>query len=131
MTAILSGTNYVAAVRATLRDLPEPRPGLRPTDRRLTLDLHRKGVPIEIFRAAIRLATLRRLTRDPDLPPLAPVRSLYYFLPVLDELLRTPPDPAWLTYIDASLARLKPPSPPTSVRRPSAPVQFSAVSSER
>jgi hypothetical protein len=131
VTAILSPTGYVAAVRAALRDLPEPRPGFRPTDRRLALDLHRKGVPIEILRAAIRLAMLRRVTRDPALPPLAPVRSLYYFRPVLDELLRTPPDPAWLAYIDASLAKLTAASPPTPASRSSAPVQIPAVSSER
>ena len=131
MTAILSATGYVAAVRAALKDLPEPRPGFRPTDRRLALDLHRKGVPIEVLRAAIRLATLRRLTRDPALPPLSPVRSLYYFLPVLDELLRTPPEPAWLAYVDASLARLSTASAQPSARSPSAPVQISAVSSER
>jgi hypothetical protein len=131
VTAILSATGYVAAVRLALRNLPEPRPGFRPTDRRLALDLHRKGVPIPILRAAIRLATLRRLTRDSGSPPLAPVRSLYYFLPVLDELLRTPPDPTWLSYIDASLARLDPASAQTPAGPSSAPVQISAVSSER
>jgi hypothetical protein len=108
MNAPLSSRDYVTAIRAALGNIPEPHAGLRPDDRRLALELHRRGVPIEIFRAAIRLATLRRLLRDPALPRLAPVRSLRYYLPVLDELLRTPPDPAWLDYLAARVARLTP-----------------------
>ena len=106
MSASLTPRAYVTAIRAALEDLPEPHGGFRPDDRRFAIELHRRGVPIEIFRAAIRLATLRRLLRDPALPRLAPVRSLRYYLPVLDELLRTPPDPAWLDYLAARVARL-------------------------
>lgn len=131
MTEALSSSDYLAAVAAVLADLPEPRPRLRPSDRRLALELRRRGVLIPTLRAAVRLATLRRLTRDPALPPLSPVRSLSYFLPVLNELLAAPPEPAWLTYIDARLARLKPTSTPTPVLGPSAPVQNPAFSSER
>lgn len=108
MSASLTPRGYVTAIRAALDDLPEPHGGFRPDDRRLALELHRRGVPIEIFRAAIRLATLRRLLRDPALPRLAPVRSLRYYLPVLDELLRTPPDPTWLAYLAARVATLAP-----------------------
>jgi hypothetical protein len=104
----LTPRDYVTTIRTALDDLPEPHGGFRPDDRRLALELHRRGVPIEIFRAAIRLATLRSLLRDQALPRLAPVRSLRYYLPVLDELLRTPPDPAWLDYLAARLARLSP-----------------------
>ena len=106
MSASLSPRDYLTAIRAALDDLPEPHRAFRPDDRRLALELHHRGVPIDIFRAAIRLATLRRLLRDPALPRLAPVRSLRYYLPVLDELLRTPPDPAWLDYLAARVARL-------------------------
>ena len=117
MSASLTPRAYVAAIRAALDNLPEPHGGFRPDDRRLAIELYRRGVPIEIFRAAIRLAALCRLLRDPALPQLAPVRSLHYYLPVLDELLRTPPDPAWLDYLAARLARLSPrlrenPDPP-------------------
>lgn len=131
MTEALSSRDYVAAVAAVLADLPEPRPRFRPSDRRLALDLLRRGVPVETLRAAVRLATLRRLTREPALPPLPPVRSLFYFLPVLDELLAAPPDSAWLAYIDARLARLKPAPTSSPVLGPSAPVQNPAFSSER
>jgi len=131
VTETLCARDYVAAVAAVLADLPEPRPRFRPADRRLVLDLRRRGVPIPMLRAAIRLATLRRLTRDPARPALAPVRSLYYFLPVLDELLAAPPEPAWGAYLDARLARLKPAPSPSPVLGPPAPVQNPAASSER
>jgi hypothetical protein len=131
VTEALSSRDYVAAVAAVLADLPEPRPRFRPADRRLALDLRRRGVPIPTLRAAVRLATLRRLTRDPARPPLPPVRSLSYFLPVLDELLAAPPAPACLAYIDARLARLKPAPTPSPGLGPSAPVQNPAFSSER
>ena len=108
MSESLTPRDYVTAIRTALDDLPEPHGGFRPDDRRLALELHRRGVPIDIFRAAIGLATLRRLLRDPALPRLAPVRSLHYYLPVLEELLRTPPDPAWLDYLAARVAKLSP-----------------------
>ena len=95
---------YVAAIRATLHELPGGPLRLRPADRRLALDLHRRSVPLDVLRSAIFLATLRRLSRNPGLPSLAPVRSLSYFLPVLDELLAQPLDPAWGDHLARRLA---------------------------
>jgi hypothetical protein len=87
-------------------------------------------VPIEVLRAALQLATFRRLARDADRPQLAPVRSLYYYLPVVDELLAQPLDPAWSHHLASRLAKLK------SVAThggsfTSAPVQNPALPSER
>ena len=47
----------------------------------------------------MRLAVDRRLTRALDACPLSPVRSLYYFLPVLDELSPAPPPDGYLEYL--------------------------------
>lgn len=44
-------------------------------------------VPLLAVENALVLAAARRLLRDPASPPLRTVRSLAYFLPVLDELL--------------------------------------------
>jgi hypothetical protein len=52
--------------------------------------------------AAFLLASLRRAARRPAAIPLGPIRSLHYFLPVIEELLRTP-----LHHGDAYLAHLR------------------------
>ena len=47
----------------------------------------------------MRLATARRNARPTDFNPLPPIRSLHYFLPVIDELPQgTPPD-GYLNYL--------------------------------
>jgi hypothetical protein len=48
------------------------------------------------------LASVRRAARRPDAIPLEPIRSLHYFLPVIEELLHTP-----LHHGDAYLAYLR------------------------
>jgi hypothetical protein len=47
------------------------------------------------------LATLRRAERPLDTLP--PVRSLHHFVPVIDELLASPPDPGYLRDLQARL----------------------------
>ena len=49
--------------------------------------LEGQGVEIERVAHALLLGTARRIRRDPALGPLQPVRSLAYFMPVLDEVL--------------------------------------------
>ena len=45
---------------------------------------------------------MRRAARRPDALPLGPIRSLHYFLPVIEELLHTP-----LRYGQTYLASLR------------------------
>ena len=49
--------------------------------------------------AALLLASLRRLCRPADVPPLPRVRSLAYFQPVIDELLAHPLPDKYLEYL--------------------------------
>ena len=61
--------------------------------------------------AAMILAVARRTFRPEDAPPLAPIATLHYFRPVIDELLAEPPEPDYLSYIRyrlASVARRPP-----------------------
>jgi nitrogen fixation/metabolism regulation signal transduction histidine kinase len=57
-------------------DLPETplRPG--PQDQSTAHRLYQQGVPLSLAEGALLLASLRRLIRNGDLPPLAPIRSL-------------------------------------------------------
>ncbi|MCC6132597.1 MAG: hypothetical protein IT186_21945 [Acidobacteria bacterium] len=87
-------------------------------------------MPIEVLRAALQLATFRRLVRDADRPQLVPVRSLYYYLPVVDELLAQPLDPAWNRHLASRLAKLKS-ATTRGGSATSAPVQNPALPSER
>jgi hypothetical protein len=68
-------------------------------DRRLATHLFDRGISLMVIETALLLAVARRSTRDPELPPLPPIRSLAYFLPVVEELRRDPPDPGYLGYL--------------------------------
>lgn len=96
MTAPLDRDLYVRRLIAAYRRLPDTLGRPRPADRRLAADLHRKAVPLKTVEAALLLASARRQARPKDATPLQPIRSLHYFLPVIDELLQHPPPDAYL-----------------------------------
>ena len=69
----------------------------RTSDRLLAAELERQQVPLDLVRAAFTLATARRAA---SLRPLPPIRSLHYFLPVLEELKTQPVDPDYLEHLE-------------------------------
>jgi len=73
----------------------------RPADRALAARLHREGIPLESIHAALVLGAARRRFRPP--PPLPPIRSLHYFLPVLEEIRRAGIDPDYVAYLEYRL----------------------------
>ena len=91
---------------ATYLRLPDTPTRARHQDHLLASQLHQRGVPMAIIEAAFLLATTRRINRPPEAEPLAPIRSLRYFLPVIEELLRRPPAASYLTYLRATVHRL-------------------------
>ena len=97
---------YVAVVLDAYRKTPGTLGRLRTSDRSLARQLFDAKVPLEVITAALALAATRRITRPDDAEPLEPVRSLYYFKPVIDELLKHHPDPVLLSYIEDRLQRL-------------------------
>jgi len=70
-----------------------------PQDRQIAADLFDRGVPFYLAEMALLLAIGRRSTRPSELTPLPSIRSLAYFLPVLEELQLEPPDPDYLDYL--------------------------------
>ena len=94
-----SRRSYLGAVLDLYARLPGTR--LRPTrqDRRLATSLYERGVPFSAVRTALLLAVARRTLRPKDAPPLPPIGSLHYFVPVLDEVLATPPEPGYVNYL--------------------------------
>jgi hypothetical protein len=49
--------------------------------------------------AAFLLASGRRAARRPDAMPLGPIRSLHYFLPLVEELLEQPVPKSYVDYL--------------------------------
>ena len=99
---------YVRRVLDQYRQLPGTLGQVRRSDRRLAEQLHGRGVPLSLVQAAFTLATCRRLLRSADAEPLEPVRTLHYFLAVLQELHEHPPDPDYLRYLQRRVATLAP-----------------------
>jgi hypothetical protein len=77
-----------------------------PADRLLAVQLHERGVPLTLVENALALAAIRRVIRPNGAAPLAPVRSLAYFLPVIDEVLSTDVDPSYYQHVRNKLRRL-------------------------
>jgi len=88
--------------------LPDTPRRARHQDQLLAARLHERGVPALVLEAAFLLATWRRINRPADAEPLAPIRSLRYFLPVIEELLRHPPAASYIAYLRETVARLLP-----------------------
>ena len=97
---------YIQTVLRLYLQLPDTPTNARRHDRRLAQQLKDRGVALATIEAALLLATARRNARPPTAPPLGPVRSLSYFLPVIEELRRQPLPSGYLDH----LRRVRPPS---------------------
>jgi hypothetical protein len=107
---------YVSAVLRLYLELPDAPPRARPYDRRLARQLNEQGVDLALVETALLLATARRSKRSPSAAPLGPIRSLYYFLPVIEELRRQPPPEGYLAYLRAARTDRSQPGGPTGDR---------------
>jgi hypothetical protein len=79
---------------------------VRREDRRLAVELHGRGVSLQTIEDAFLLAAARRCLRAPDAPPLAPVRSLAYFVPVIEEVMATPLPDGFGDYLKHKLRKI-------------------------
>jgi hypothetical protein len=98
--------NDLETYRPTLRNLylrlPDTPCRVSRHDVRLACQLWERDIPLTTAETALLLASVRRAARRPDALPLGPIRSLHYFLPVIEELLHTP-----LQHGDAYVAHLR------------------------
>jgi hypothetical protein len=74
-------------------------------DRRLARDLYAQAVPLAAVRAAFLLGIARRTFRSND-APLPAIRTLHYFVPIIGEVLRCPPEPGYVDYLAVKLRPL-------------------------
>lgn len=99
----LGQEEYIQRLLQRYRNTPTTAGHIRPADRQLARRLFQRGVPLSLVEAALSLAAVRRLCRHPKASPLNPVRSLHYFLPVLEELVADPPDPNYIDFLNVKL----------------------------
>jgi hypothetical protein len=98
-----TGRAYVQAILERYVWLPVTPARVGPCDRRLARLLHQRGVPLATVLAALVIGGARRHFRRADAPELPPVRTLYYFLPVVEELRRYPSSEGYVEYLYSRL----------------------------
>jgi len=108
---------YTATVLNLYLDLPDTPLRASLQDHRLAQRMFETGVSISVVEAALLLATVRRLCRPADVPPLPRVRSLAYFQPVIEELQANPVPVGYLGYLRLKLRNLVDNADPAKVQK--------------
>ena len=108
MPSPISRRLYVQRVLDLYRLAPSTTGHLRRSDRQLAGQLHDRGVSLEIVHAALLLAVARRTFRSASAAPLAPIATLHYFQPLIDEVIAEPPEPGYVRYIRYKLTTVAP-----------------------
>ena len=99
---------YVRRLLEAYRATPGVCGAVRRPDRVLAVQLYEREVPLEAVENALTLAAARRLARPADAPPLATIRSLAYFSPVIEEVLRLQAGPEYFHHLRNRIALLTP-----------------------
>jgi len=108
---------YTATVLTLYVDLPDTPLRASIQDQRLAQRLFDNAVPLTLVEAALLLASLRRLCRPSEVPPLPRVRSLAYFQPVIEELQQNPVPNGYLQYLRMKLRSITDNADPARVQK--------------
>jgi hypothetical protein len=95
---------YVNAVVRHYVRLPGTPPRASRQDRQLAGNLYDRRIPLPVVWAAFVLAATRWAIRSPEQRTLETIRTLYYFLPTVDEVIETSPEPGYIQYLAGKLA---------------------------
>ncbi len=95
--------DYIQQVLELYRHTPGTVGRISHADHRLAAEFHLRGIPLATIEAAFVLAASRRCFRAPDASPLAPIRSMHYFVPVIEEVMANPLDADYVAYVRSKL----------------------------
>ena len=101
-----SQEEYIRQVLEAYRKTPGTMGTVRRADRMLAAQLYQRGLSVRVIENALMLAAARRLIRPADAPPLGAIRSLAYFLPVIEEVLGLRVSPDYFQYLRQKLDRI-------------------------
>jgi hypothetical protein len=108
--------DYVRTVLDTFVSLPGAPLRPRRDDRFVAEKLYRQQVPLPVLEYALLLGCVRREFQEHDVP-VQPIRSLRYFVPVVEELRHEPVDAAYVRYLRSKLSEMLRPKPTRSKRQ--------------
>jgi len=94
-----SQEEYIRAVLEAYRKTPGTTGIVRRPDRLVAAQLYGRGISLTVIENALLLAAARRLLRPPGTTSLTKVRSLAYFLPVVEEVLELRISPDYFQYL--------------------------------
>ncbi len=97
---------YIRQVLEAYRKTPGTMGTIRHADRMLAAQLYQRGVSASVIENAFVLAAARRLMRPADALPLGTIRSLAYFLPVIEEVLGLRISPEYFQHVRRKLERI-------------------------
>ena len=97
--------DYMRQVLDAYRQTPGTTGTVRRPDRLVAAALHQRGVPVRVIEHALVLAAARRLIRPSGAPALGPIRSLAYFVPVIEEVLSLRVNPDYFRYLRHKIER--------------------------
>jgi len=101
-----SQEEYIRQILEAYRQTPGTMGTVRRPDRVLAAQLYQRGVCASVIENAFVLAATRRLMRPTDAPPLGTIRSLAYFLPVIEEVLDMRVSPEYFQHVRRKLERI-------------------------
>ena len=101
-----SQEEYLRRVLEAYRKTPGTVGTIRRPDRVLARQLYQRGISVSVIENALVLAATRRLMRPADAPPLGTIRSLAYFLPVIEEVLGMRVSPEYFQHARRKLERI-------------------------
>ena len=99
---------YIRQVLEAYCRTPGTMGTVRRADRMLAAQLYQRGLSVRVIENALVLAAARRLIRSADAPPLGTIRSLAYFLPVIEEVLELRVSPDYFQHLRHKLERIGP-----------------------
>jgi hypothetical protein len=97
---------YIRQILEAYRKTPGTAGTIRRPDRVLATQFYQRGISVSVIENAFVLAAARRLMRPEDAAPLGTIRSLAYFLPVIEEVLGMRVSPDYFQYLRHKLARV-------------------------
>jgi len=101
-----SQEEYIRQILEAYRKTPGTTGTVRRPDRMLAAQFYQRGVAASAIENAFVLAAARRLARPADALPLGAIRSLAYFLPVIEEVLAMRVSPDYFQYVRRKLERI-------------------------